>query len=199
MTTKTAIIFFDNSDEDVRLGLCFLWEALTNRGYHTWYNGHDVYNNGFVGIEPCDIYLINTTLSQEVMTVLKNAGFTITYIGNVYSPDVTYANSLCHDVTIISSSDALSGILFALYVYLEHSLIGNRLNFLPSKLVSDSLNFIYNNKLNELVSISLTTGVYIAGLNGLILKQNIGSAVQYSKALDERLYNLAKDKGNLYV
>lgn len=199
MTTNHAIIFHDNSDEDIKLGLCYLWEALVNRGYRTWYNGEDVYRNGFTAIEPCDIYLINTTLSQEMMTMLKHAGFNIIYIGNKFSPPVTYANTLCHDVTIISNLSPLSAIMFAYYVYLQHSLMGNRLDFLPMKIVSEDLNFIYNNNFNDLITVSLSNGVYIAGLNGPILKQNIGSAVIYSKALDKRLYDLAKDKGILYV
>ena len=199
MTIRTAVIIYDDSDMDIRLGLCFLWETLQNQGYQQWLNGADVLSGNFTNVEPCDIYLLNATLPMDLMVVLKHQGFNIHYMGNKFSVPVTFANSQCFDLTIIDAESNLSAIMFAYYVYMQHMSMGNRLDFLPQKVVSDSLNFVYNNNIVALVTLSLNTGVYIAGLNGPMLKHNIGNAITYTKSLDGRLNSFANSKGIYYV
>lgn len=196
---KPAIIFHDNADPDVSLGLAFLWEVLNNRGYTVWYNGADILSLGFESMEPCDIYLINTTLPTDLLAVLKHQGYMLHYMGNKFAAPVTFAYSLSFDTVIIDAESAMSAIMFAYFVYMQHAMVGNRLDFLPSKLVSDNLDYVYKNNINALVTLNLNTGVYIAGLNGSILKQNIGNAITYTKSLDGRLNSLANSKGILYV
>lgn len=196
---KNVVIFHDNNDDDVRLGLSFIWEIYKTNGCRNWFNGSDVLNTEFIGMEPCDIILINHVLPPDILAVLHHYGFRLIYIGNKFSPIITYADSLSYDVFIIDSRSPISAIMYGYYIYLHHSRMGNRLDYLPSKLVSDDLSFIYNNKLNELTTISLTNGVYIAGLNGQHVKQNIGSAVTLNESVRPRLYDLEKDKGNFYV
>lgn len=196
---NTVIIFHDSNDEDIKLGLSSLWEFYKANGCIQWLNGEDVYTNNFQGIEPCDVILINYTLPLAIVNVLRFNGFRIIYIGNKFSPLVTFADTVSHDISMIISDAYISAILHAYYVYLQHSRIGNRVNFLPNKLVSDSLNFIYNNKLNELTTLDLTKGVFIAGLNGPILKQNVGGPITMSRSLEYSLIAFAKDRGIVYV
>lgn len=199
MISNNVVIFHDNNDEDIRLGLSFIWEIYKTNGCRNWFNGNDILNNGFIGIDPCDVIFINCTLPTDVLSVLNHNGFRLIFIGNKFSPVVTYANSLSYEICMIDSGSPISAIMYGYYVYLHHYRMGNRLDYLPSKFVSDDLNFIYNNKLTELTTISLTSGVYIAGINGLHLKQNIGSAVLLNDSVRPRLYDLEKDKGILYV
>ena len=199
MINKAIVVFHDNNDQDVTLGLSMIWEVYKSNGYTHWLNGDDVFNNGFIGVEPCDVVLINYTLPLAILNTLRFQGFNIIYIGNKFSPTVTFADTVSFDITIIDAESPISAILHAYYIYLQHSRIGNRINFLPSKLVSDSLNFIYNNKLVELTSVNLVTGNFIAGLNGPILKQNIGGPVTISRSAERMMHDWLKDKGVVYV
>lgn len=194
-----VIIFHDGNDEDIKLGLSLLWETYKTDGCHQWLNGEEVYANNFQGIEPCDVILINHTLPIAVLNVLRFNGFRLIYVGNQFSPMVTFADTISYDICIIIHDAYISAILHAYYVYLQHSRIGNRLNFLPSKLVSDSLNFIYNNKINELTTFDLCKGVFIAGLNGPILKQNVNGPITMSRSMEYCLHTFVKDRGNFYV
>lgn len=199
MTTNRVVIFHDEADHDIAMGLSYLWEILMHLGSTSWISGKDMMAIGFAGVEPCDVYLINTTLPVDTLTILKHFGFRLIFIGNKFSPPVTYATSLHYDVVIIVGDSPISAILFGYYVYLNHAALGNRLDFLPTKLVSDNLNFIYNNNLSELTVNNLVSGVYIMGVQGPILKQNIGSVVTDTINTERRLKILIKSKGTIYV
>lgn len=197
VTTNHVVFHYHEEDLDVKLGLAYLWEVLKDSGVNTWSSFNDV--NSLSGLVPCDIYMINSCPTNETLLILKHLGFNLIFIGNKYSPPVSFVTSLLFDIVMIDSDATLSAIMFAYYVYLKHAAIGNRLDFLPIKLVSDDLNFIYNNNINELISYNLVSGVYITGINGPVLKQNIGNALSHNDAMIWRLNNFTICKGYSYV
>ena len=197
VTTNYVVFYYHEEDPDVKLGLAYLWESLKDKGIAVWYGFNDI--DSLIGMTPCDIYMINTCPPNETLILLKHLGFNLIFIGNKYSVPLTFITSLLFDIVMIDNNSHLSAIMFAYYVYLKHADMGNRLDFLPIKLVSDDLSFIYNNKINELISCNLVSGVYITGINGPVLKQNIGSALSLNDAMAWRLNNLNMCKGYLYV
>lgn len=193
------IIFFDETDIDVNVGLSLLWEMYKNLGHGHWINGRDFYAlvDDLGGNQ--EIVLINYALPIESIVELVSQGYRFTYIGNKYSPLLTLPMvSLMNKV--ISIADApISALCYGYYVYLQHAAVGNKFDYLPQEYYSTGMANIYNSGFSNRVTTNIVGNDLIRGLNGVMLRSQIGSAVKLTKSLEWRLNSFFNDKVINYV